>query len=177
MLRGLTLAEIGKRVGTTAQTIQRLETGRLTMSLDWLTRIAAALELQPTDLLPPRVRFVGDLRRDGTIVPPMAGDPPPLIAIEVPGSDPMAVKLAERMGPYEIGTILVADRLERDDQSRADGKDCLVQTESGQLLFRRLVLDELGIAAYIPYEASQRIDRRLAVRWIAPVLMAVRYID
>ena len=39
-LRGMTLQYLAQKVGTTAQTIQRLETGNMTVSLDWLRRIA-----------------------------------------------------------------------------------------------------------------------------------------
>lgn len=39
----LTLKEIGLRMGTTPQTVQRLETGGMTMSLDWVEAFAAAL--------------------------------------------------------------------------------------------------------------------------------------
>jgi transcriptional regulator with XRE-family HTH domain len=175
--RGLTLAELAKAVGTTPQTIQRLETGRLTMSLDWLTRIANALGLQPSDLLPARVRYLGDLTADGTILSLPDADPVPLLAIEVPGSDPMAVKLVERLGPYDSGTILVADKIDRIEEGKADGRDCLVGTASGQLLFRRLVVGGDGIAAYVPYDQAQPVDRHIVINWIAPVVMAVRYFN
>jgi transcriptional regulator with XRE-family HTH domain len=40
---GLTLKDIALRMGTTPQTVQRLETGSMTISLDWLEAFAAAL--------------------------------------------------------------------------------------------------------------------------------------
>ncbi len=48
--RGLTLLELGRKCGTTPQTMQRLEAASMTMSLDWLERICAALEIAPTEL-------------------------------------------------------------------------------------------------------------------------------
>ena len=40
---GLTLKEIAERMGTTPQTVQRLETGNMTVSLDWVEAYATAL--------------------------------------------------------------------------------------------------------------------------------------
>lgn len=47
---GLTLLELARRVGTTPQTIQRLETGNMMLTLDWIERFAAALEMLPFEL-------------------------------------------------------------------------------------------------------------------------------
>ncbi len=51
--RNLTLEEVAQRCDppTTAQTIGRLETGTRTLSLDWLNRIAAALEVESSALV------------------------------------------------------------------------------------------------------------------------------
>ena len=49
--RGLTLQALAEKVGTTPQTIQRLETNNMTVSVDWLLRIADALNLSAADLL------------------------------------------------------------------------------------------------------------------------------
>lgn len=51
--KGLTLADVGARCvpPTTAQTIGRLETGTRTVSVDWLNRIAAALDVTAADLV------------------------------------------------------------------------------------------------------------------------------
>src|SRR5690606_36309417 len=51
--KGLTLAEVAARCSppTTAQTIGRLETGTRTVSVGWLNRIAAALGVDPSELV------------------------------------------------------------------------------------------------------------------------------
>lgn len=48
--KGMTLKEFGLAIGTTPQTIQRLETGGMTMSLEWLEAMAKALEIEPWKL-------------------------------------------------------------------------------------------------------------------------------
>jgi transcriptional regulator with XRE-family HTH domain len=54
--RCLTLYEIAARMGTTPQTLQRLETGNMTLSLDWVDRWLAALRLPIDALIEPRSR-------------------------------------------------------------------------------------------------------------------------
>ena len=51
--KSMTLDDVAQRCvpPTTAQTIGRLETGMRTLSLDWLNRIADALEVSPADLV------------------------------------------------------------------------------------------------------------------------------
>jgi len=50
-LRGMTLLQIAGICGTTPQTIQRLETANMTMSLDWLQALADALKVEPYQLV------------------------------------------------------------------------------------------------------------------------------
>jgi transcriptional regulator with XRE-family HTH domain len=50
--RGFTLKSLAHVAGTTPQTIQRLETGNMTVSLEWLHRLAKAMDIQPYELLP-----------------------------------------------------------------------------------------------------------------------------
>lgn len=49
--RGLTLEQVAEAVGTSHQQVQRLETGARRLTLEWLTRLAAAMEYEPADLI------------------------------------------------------------------------------------------------------------------------------
>ena len=49
--RGLTVGELAKKAGTTAQTITDLETGAIELSAKWLRTLAPALSTQPGFLL------------------------------------------------------------------------------------------------------------------------------
>jgi len=42
---GLTLDELAERIGTTRQHLQRMETGQRNISLEWLAKIAGALDV------------------------------------------------------------------------------------------------------------------------------------
>lgn len=48
------LEELARKVGTTTSQIARMETGKRTVSLEWLDRLAAALDVTPGDLLAKR---------------------------------------------------------------------------------------------------------------------------
>jgi transcriptional regulator with XRE-family HTH domain len=50
--RELTLAALAQRVGTTKAQIQKLEHGHRRLSLGWMERIARALDVKMSDLLP-----------------------------------------------------------------------------------------------------------------------------
>ena len=50
--RGLSLAELAERAGTTKAQIQKLEHGHRRLSLGWMERIALALDVKLSDLLP-----------------------------------------------------------------------------------------------------------------------------
>lgn len=51
--RRLTLKDLATALKTTPQTVQRLETGGMTISAEWLYRIAKVLDVPVTDLLVP----------------------------------------------------------------------------------------------------------------------------
>jgi transcriptional regulator with XRE-family HTH domain len=55
--QGLTLKQIAYAIGTTPQTAQRLETGNMTVSMEWLEKIARALDVPIADLLVERTQI------------------------------------------------------------------------------------------------------------------------
>jgi transcriptional regulator with XRE-family HTH domain len=177
--RRMTLQQLAELVGTTAQTIQRLETDNMTVSIDWLTRIAAALEVKAGELLADRqlrrLRYLGDVDGQGAVSASGLHVDPSFLEIDVPGTDPVAVKVMGKLGPYEGGTILIADRLDDGDLARADGRDCLVALAGGDVLFRRIVSSERSPTAFVPYSDNAPVERDLDIVWLAPVVMAVRY--
>lgn len=48
--RDMTLAELAAKCGTTPQTIQRLESAKITLSPSWVELISAALDIEPYQL-------------------------------------------------------------------------------------------------------------------------------
>ena len=125
--KGLTLQEVAARCTppTTAQTIGRLETGARTVSVSWLTRIARALDVDPSELvnLPDRpdvpvaaVLGAGGVerpRRAMVLVPPRAH--PDLIGL--------TVEVAQ--GEYRAGDEVWLTRLEPESFALGLNKDIL----------------------------------------------------
>jgi phage repressor protein C with HTH and peptisase S24 domain len=89
-LAGLSMQALADRVGTTASQINKLEKGERRLTLDWMTRLSAALGIEPKDLLPLPNRplpaapasahpLVGGEAAPGPMVP--ARDPQDLIPV------------------------------------------------------------------------------------------------
>ena len=51
--RGLSLGDLAKAAGTTKAQIQKLERGDRRLSLEWMERLARAMDTKISDLLPP----------------------------------------------------------------------------------------------------------------------------
>lgn len=138
--KGLTLEDVAQRVTppTTAQTIGRLETGDRKLTLDWLTRIAAALDCAPgelTDLGSQTVAFSGTLTRSGR-VSPAGGE---MVSLHLPGKHPVALKIAVKMADLDVGDTLICDESSSAGFQDCIGKDCLVTTSDGEQAYGRLL--------------------------------------
>ena len=139
--RGMTLDDVARRCAppTTAQTIGRLETGTRTVSVGWLNRIAAALEVDAADLvrLPerPEMPVAATLDSDGAQVPRHAAH------IAPPQGEPgmVAILVAGSVGDYRAGDQIWCRRLESDGFASALNRDVLVPRPGGRFLFGRLI--------------------------------------
>lgn len=174
--KGLTLDEVAQRCvpPTTAQTIGRLETGTRTVSLGWLQRIAAALEVTPADLvqLPERpdiaVAAVLDAhgaqapRRAATVVPPRGE--PGMVAVTVSGG----------IGDYRAGDAIWCVRLDPAGFTRALNRDVLVPRSAGRFLFGRLLGRDAGKLHLLPLGTGQRQQVVPDPAWLGMAVQLVR---
>jgi transcriptional regulator with XRE-family HTH domain len=178
--RGLTLQQLADEVGTTAQTIQRLETANMTMSLDWLIRIASAMDLTAADLLDGqngrRLRLLGTLGADDSVIKSTSNNGDARVTIDLPQIDAMAVRLTEKSGDFEPGTLLVAEAVDQKDLPSYDGKPCLVARADGAISLRSLTLDAKGKVGLSSHAGNGALDRNPEIAWIAPVRVAIRYL-
>lgn len=140
--KGLTLQKLADRIRptpTTAQTIGRLETGSRKMTLDWLEKIAAALECTTADLIEfggeAEIPFAGTLTRPGRLAPAGAET----LRLSPPSKAPVAIKIATKIGEFDIGDTLICETSTLPDFRDCLGKDCLVTTENGDRLYGRLI--------------------------------------
>lgn len=181
--KGLTLQQVAERVkpsGTTPQTIGRLETGARTLTLEWVRRIADAMEVDPAELLSlpgaGDVEITGTLGRHGRVQG--AGRDRRTLALRTLARDSLAVKVAEAAGQYRVGDVIVCRRLGRDDWSRAEGADALVEDADGYRYFGKLLAgSRAGRVDLAPLEPHGAVRRDLEARIVAPVIALLRIFE
>ncbi len=176
--KGLTLQEVANRIkpnSTTAQTIGRLETGMRTLTIDWIEKIAAALEIDAAELFAfPNAGDViinGAVNASGTVVDQEEG----LLPLRPTTRNPVAVRFTDSMGQYRAGDVVVCERLEPDALHRANGCDCLVKDETGRRHFGKLIpTRERGVIMLAPLSASGSLKTGLRITMAAPAIALMR---
>ena len=177
--KGLTLADVAERCTppTTAQTIGRLETGTRQLSLTWMNRIAAALQVDPELLVrgeeSPAPSFVARLTADGAeslpvpreaILPSALGSEGMLVALEVEDSG----------GEYRAGDQVWLRQLGPDAYPRLLNRDVLVPRPGGRFVFGRMIDRDASRVAILPPGAGSRQVVVDSPAWIAVTEMLVR---
>ena len=165
--KGMTLADVAAACvpATTAQTIGRLETGMRNLSLVWMNRIAAALDVEPELLVrgdeplePKVIAKLGDTGvealtspRDAILPIALAGDATtPLVALAIEAS----------AGEYRAGDQVWLRQVQPAGFSRLFNRDVLAPRPGGRFAFGRMIdgTIEAGATriALLPPGAGQR---------------------
>ena len=172
----MTLHEVAAacRPPTTAQTIGRLETGMRTVSVGWLNRIAAALDVAPSDLvtLPDRidVPVAALLTAEGAVAPRRATA---LLAPVPEGSFVgLAVEIAQ--GDYRAGDSVWLERLAPEKFVTALNRDVLLPRSVGRFAFGRLVGVDARRVQLQPLAAGARQIIVTDAPWLAVARKLVR---
>ena len=139
--KGLTLLDVAERCTppTTAQTIGRLETGTRTVSVGWLNRIAAALDVTAGDLvqLPDHAELpvAAILGADGASAPTReAVAAPPLVEAGM-----VAVQVDAAIGEYRSGDSIWCRRVAPADFAQLLNRDVLLPRPAGRFIFGRCI--------------------------------------
>ena len=179
----LTLADVAARCQppTTAQTIGRLETGTRNLSLVWMNRIAAALEVEPELLVRGEVgeqpRLIARLLDSGAdalttprdaVLPTALGSEGTLVAMAVEAS----------AGEYRAGDQIWLRQLPPEAFARLLNRDVLAPRPGGRFAFGRLIdreVSERGARiALLPPGPGQRQIVIDSPAWLAVAEMLVR---
>ncbi len=180
--RGLTQTELAVRLGTTAATVSRLETADMTVSTDWLERIATVLGVDAMALIDapqaegaPGIACLGEVWRGGRVTAFAGRKSLMLTPAPAPAArEPVAFRVMERMGSYRAGDIVIADRMLAENAVAALGHDCFAADAAGALAFGRLVAAPPEAFLMVPPEAGAGAVSLSAPGWIAPVVTLIR---
>lgn len=175
----LTLADVAQRCvpPTTAQTVGRLETGMRNLSLIWMNRIAAALNVEPELLLSTgsdtRPHLVARLVDGGAealsepreaVLPSQLGGSQPLVVMEIEASG----------GDYRQGDQVWLRQYQPDDFAKLLNRDVLAPRPGGRFAFGRMIDRDSARIALLPPGPGKRqlvIDNPA---WLGAAEMIVR---
>ncbi|WP_423142605.1 helix-turn-helix domain-containing protein [Parablastomonas sp. CN1-191] len=177
--KGFTLADVGARCTppTTAQTIGRLETGMRNLSLTWMNRIAAALDVVPELLVrgqdAPVPELIARFADNGAEALPAPRDA--LLPTTLGGSGTLVAMAVEvGAGDYRAGDQVWLRQHGAEDFARLLNRDVLAPRSGGRFAFGRLIDRHENRVALLPPGAGQRqvvIDNPA---WLAAAEMLVR---
>jgi transcriptional regulator with XRE-family HTH domain len=176
--RQMTLKELAESIGTTPQTVSRLETEVMTLSTDWLERLARALGVHVSELLDtperPDIPVLGLLGPTGALI--RSGTDGDRLILTVRSERPVAVRLGHNYGIYRAGEVLVGTRLDEPEMAQGLGHDCLCCLADGRLLLRRLIRGEAGCYTLVPLGAESEVRYNQDLLWVARLVLRLEYL-
>ncbi|NBC38056.1 helix-turn-helix domain-containing protein [Novosphingobium sp. FSY-8] len=177
--KGMTLADVAARCvpATTAQTIGRLETGTRNLSLVWMNRIAAALEVDPELLVrgeavetAKMVARLTDAGAEALTAPRDAILPSALVGDGVQ----MAISIETSAGDYRSGDQIWLRQVEPDQFAKLVNRDVLAPRPGGRFVFGRLIDRDDHRIALLPPGIGHRQLVIDSPPWLAVAEMLVR---
>ena len=175
----MTLADVAAACDppTTPQTIGRLETGMRNLSLVWMNRIAAALEVEPEMLVrgeqAPHPQLVARLTDAGAEA--LASPRDALLPTELENGAPLlCLAIETSAGEYRAGDQLWLRQLDPEDAPRMINRDVLVPRKGGRFAFGRLIDRQGGMVGLLPPGPGQRQIVVDNPPWLAMAEMLVR---
>ncbi|EAQ29619.1 hypothetical protein NAP1_02565 [Erythrobacter sp. NAP1] len=180
--KGLTLADLAEACEppTTAQTIGRLETGMRNLSIKWMDRIGAALEVDPEVLVrseeQKRAQVVAELglSEPEALKTPREAILPTEIAASGGDATMLVLEVAASVGEYRPGDMVWLRQIDPDEAASAMNRDCLIPRPGGRFAFGRLIDRKGTLVGLLPAQAG---NKQLVIDnppWIAVATMLVR---
>jgi len=177
--KDLTLAEVAARCSprTTAQTIGRLETGTRNLSLAWMNRIAAALDVEAQLLLKSEAseqpRLVARLADTGAEALTSPRDA--ILPTSLSGEGRMMAMIVEcPTGEYRAGDQVWLRESPPEEHSRLINRDVLAPRPGGRFAFGRMIDRDEGRVGLLPLGSGQRQIVIEHPVWLAVAEMLVR---
>lgn len=179
--KGLTLADLAAACTppTTAQTIGRLETGMRQLSLAWMNKIAAALDVDPAMLMRAEgaapAMIVAELGANGpeALATPREALLPSALAAD-DGPAPLVLAITASIGEYRAGDLVWLRQIAPDAAQSAINRDCLLPRPGGRFAFGRLIDRKGTLVGLLPPGMGQKQVVVDNPPWIAVAAMLVR---
>lgn len=179
--KGMTLAEVAAACtpATTAQTIGRIETGMRKLSLDWMNRIAAALQVEPELLVKagdaPVPMVVACLTRNGAEA--LAAPREAVLPTALIGSASLVAMTVEAdAGEYRDTDQIWLRKVSEADHARLINRDVLAPRPGGRFAFGRLIDRDEARVALLPFGSGQRQVVIEHPAWLAVAEVLIRRI-
>ena len=177
--KGMTLTDVALACSppTTPQTIGRLETGMRSLSLGWMNRIAAALEVDPELLVRAEdaapARFIARLAENGAEPLPAPRDA--ILPTDLAGDGPLvALDVEAGAGEYRAGDQVWLRQLGPEHFARMLNRDVLAPRPGGRFAFGRMIdRDDQRIALLPPGPGTRQVVIENPA-WLAVAEMLVR---
>lgn len=174
--KGLTLLDVAERCSppTTAQTIGRLETGTRTVSVGWLNRIAAALDVAAKDLV--ELPDHADLPVAAILGPEGVHAPSRdrVVAPPAPAPGMLAVTVDAGVGDYRAGDVIWCQRVAPDGFGKLLNRDVLLPRPAGRFIFGRLINRDGTMLQILPLGAGGKQQVITDPAWAAYAVRLVR---
>ncbi|HMP55800.1 MAG TPA: helix-turn-helix transcriptional regulator [Novosphingobium sp.] len=177
--KGLTLTDVALACTppTTPQTIGRLENGMRNLSLGWMNRIAAALEVDPELLVRAETaapaRFIARLAEGGA--EPLAAPRDAILPVDLARDGALvALDVEQGAGEYRTGDQVWLRQCGPEHFARMLNRDVLAPRPGGRFAFGRMIdRDEQRVALLPPGPGTRQvvIDNPA---WLAVAEMLVR---
>ncbi len=177
--KALTLAELAEACDppTTAQTIGRLETGTRNLSLKWMERIGAALEVDAEELVRSEesspAMIVAQLFSSGPQALPTKREAIPPATVAGDG-DRMVLAIEESVGEFRPGDQLWLRQIAPENVGHAINRDVLVPRPGGRFAFGRLIDRQGALVGVLPPGIGQKQQVVDNPPWVAVAEMLVR---
>ncbi|MGB7407073.1 MAG: helix-turn-helix transcriptional regulator [Pontixanthobacter sp.] len=177
--KGMTLADLAEACvpPTTAQTIGRLETGMRNLSIKWMDRIGAALDVDPPSLVrsndTPNPQIVARLTDSGPEALSTPADA--ILPTEIGGEAPLiALRIETGAGEYRAGDQLWLRQIDPANAAQAINRDVLVPRKSGRFHFGRLIDRQGSKVGILPPGIGHKQQVVDDPPWIGVAQMLVR---
>ncbi len=171
--RKMTLVQVADALGTTPQTVSRLENQVITLSVDWLERFAKLYQTDPADLLrgdeTREIRNLGTADAAGSV----RSDEDGPFFLSVPAFTPVAVRLTAGLGPYDANDVLIGNRLEGEDMVNVIGHNAIAGLRNGTVRIGRLIKGREDSFTLVPLDPGADIHYNAALDWAAKIVMRI----